>query len=183
VIKHSAATAGLLKHSGRAVIFESVEDMIERIDQPDLDVEEGDVLVLRNAGLKGAPGMPEAGGIPIPKKLSRKGVKDMVRITDARMSGSGFGTVVLHVSPEAADGGPLGRIRNGDIIELDVAARTLNVLVDDEELASREPSAAVEVPARGYARLYLQSVLQADEGADFDFLAPAPSGKDGPARS
>jgi dihydroxy-acid dehydratase len=172
VIKHAAATVSLLQHSGRAVVFESVADLVARIDDPALDVAADDVLVLRNAGPRGAPGMPEAGYIPIPKKLAASGVKDMVRLSDARMSGTAFGTIVLHISPEAAAGGPLGLVQNGDIIRLDVAARRIDVLVDDAELARRAAIArpAVERPLRGYAQLYHDHVLQADAGCDFDFL-------------
>jgi dihydroxy-acid dehydratase len=173
VIKHSAASPDLLRHEGRAVLFESVADLV-RMDDPDFDVEAGDVLVLRNAGPKGAPGMPEAGYLPIPKKLLRQGVKDMVRISDARMSGTAFGTIVLHVTPEAAIGGPLALVRNGDRIRLDVEARRLDLLVDEAELEARRSAwVAPAAPAgaeRGYARLFQETVLQADEGCDFDFL-------------
>ncbi len=174
VIKQSAATPALLAHTGRAVVFESVEDMARRIDDPDLDVAADDVLVLRNAGPKGAPGMPEAGYLPIPRKLARQGVKDMVRLSDARMSGTAFGTIVLHIAPESAVGGPLALVETGDRIRLDVAARRLDLLVDDAVLARRR--AALSVPARpawaarGYARLLHDTILQADEGCDFDFL-------------
>ncbi|WP_022722207.1 dihydroxy-acid dehydratase, partial [Rhodopseudomonas sp. B29] len=172
VIKHSAASPKLVQHTGRAVVFESVEDMTRRVDDPDLDVTADDVLVLRNAGPKGAPGMPEAGYLPIPMKLARAGVKDMVRISDARMSGTAFGTIVLHITPESADGGPLALVRTGDRIRLDVAARRIELLVDDAELARRrsEPAPCATPPARGYARLFHDAVLQADEGCDFDFL-------------
>jgi len=176
LIKQSAASPVLMAHTGRAVVFDSLADLAARVDDPDLDVEAGDILVLRNAGPKGAPGMPEAGYLPIPKKLARQGVKDMVRISDARMSGTAFGTIVLHVTPEAAIGGPLALVATGDRIRLDVEARRLDLLVDDRELARRAGSraaiAAVETPARGYARLFQESVLQADEGCDFDFLVP-----------
>jgi dihydroxy-acid dehydratase len=179
VIKHSAASPKLLQHTGRAVVFESVEDMTLRVDDPALDVTADDVLVLRNAGPKGAPGMPEAGYLPIPKKLGRAGVKDMVRISDARMSGTAFGTIVLHITPESADGGPLGLVRNGDRISLDVPARRIELLVDDAELQKRRkqagdapPPGAAPVPDRGYAALFHRTVLQADEGCDFDFLVP-----------
>src|SRR5437016_8279738 len=137
VIKQSAATAKLMQHTGRAVVFDSVEDMTAQIDDPALDVTADDVLVLRNAGPKGAPGMPEAGYLPIPKKLAQAGVKDMVRISDARMSGTAFGTIVLHVTPESAAGGPLALVKNGDMIRLDVPARKLDLLVDAAELAKR----------------------------------------------
>jgi dihydroxy-acid dehydratase len=173
VIKHAAASPELLQHTGRAVVFDSVEDLTARIDDPDLDVVAGDVLVLRNGGPKGAPGMPEAGYLPIPKKLAQAGVKDMVRISDARMSGTAFGTIVLHIAPEAATGGPLGLVRTGDRIRLDVAGRRLDLLVDDAELERRRaawsPPAHLTEKARGYRELYLRSVLQADEGCDFDF--------------
>src|SRR2546429_452369 len=137
VIKHSAASPKLLQHTGRAVVFESVEDMTLRVDDPDLDVNADDVLVLRNAGPKGAPGMPEAGYLPIPKKLARGGVKDMVRISDARMSGTAFGTIVLHITPESAVGGPLALVKNGDMIRLDVSKRNIDILVDAAELEKR----------------------------------------------
>ena len=152
VIKHSAASPALLQHSGRAVVFDSVEDLARRIDDPALDVEADDVLVLRNAGPRGAPGMPEAGYIPIPKKLAARGVKDMVRLSDARMSGTAFGTIVLHISPEAAIGGPLALVRNGDQIRLDVAARRIDMLVDEAELAQRAAVAPYAGRAAG-ARL------------------------------
>jgi dihydroxy-acid dehydratase len=175
VIKQSAASPHLMKHTGRAVVFDSIEDLTRRIDSPDLDVSAEDVLVLRNAGPKGAPGMPEAGYLPIPVKLARQGVRDMVRISDARMSGTAFGTVVLHISPESAVGGPLAIVRTGDRISLDVEARELNLLVDAAEIESRlavwkaSPPRS-EKPRRGYAKLFEDSVLQANEGCDFDFL-------------
>jgi dihydroxy-acid dehydratase len=174
VIKHSAATPALLQHTGRAIVFESVPDMVSRIDDPELDVRAEDILVLRNAGPKGAPGMPEAGYLPIPKKLGRQGVTDMVRISDARMSGTAFGTIVLHITPESADGGPLAAVQTNDRIRLDVAGRRIDLLIEPDELARRmarlatQPGAAC--PPRGYARLFQQTVLQADEGCDFDFL-------------
>jgi len=174
LIKHSAATPRLLTHTGRAVVFDSVADMAARIDDPDLDVTAEDILVLRNAGPKGAPGMPEAGYLPIPKKLGRQGVKDMVRISDARMSGTAFGTIVLHITPEAADGGPLALIESGDMIRLDVPARSIELLVDQTELARRAvalpPPSRPAWAERGYARLFFDSVTQADEGCDFDFM-------------
>jgi dihydroxy-acid dehydratase len=174
VIKHSAASPKLLQHTGRAVVFDSVEDMTLRVDDPNLDVEAGDVLVLRNAGPKGAPGMPEAGYLPIPMKLLRAGVKDMVRISDARMSGTAFGTIVLHITPESADGGPLALVRTGDRIRLDVSKRSIDLLVDDTELGKRRaalPRAATpEWAKRGYAQLFHKTILQADEGCDFDFM-------------
>ncbi|GGF71622.1 dihydroxy-acid dehydratase [Azorhizobium oxalatiphilum] len=174
LIKHSAATPRLLTHTGRAVVFDSTADMAARIDDPDLDVTADDILVLRNAGPKGAPGMPEAGYLPIPKKLGRQGVKDLVRISDARMSGTAFGTIVLHITPESADGGPLALVRSGDMIRLDVPARSIELLVDEAELAIRAAALPpVERPdwaERGYARLFYDSVTQADEGCDFDFM-------------
>ena len=177
IIKHAAASPALLQHTGRAVVFESVEDLTQRIDDPDLDVEATDVLVLRDAGPRGAPGMPEAGYLPIPQKLGRKGVKDMVRISDARMSGTAFGTIVLHVTPESRIGGPLAAVRNGDLIRLDVAARRIDLLIDEAELARRMSEWQAPPPhegaSRGYKKLYLDSVLQADQGCDFDFLLPS----------
>ena len=175
VIKQSAASARLMRHTGRAVVFDSVEDMLARIDAPDLDVSAEDVLVLRNAGPKGAPGMPEAGYLPIPAKLARQGVKDMVRLSDARMSGTAFGTIVLHIAPEAAVGGPLAIVQTGDRIALDVEARRIELLVDAAEIARRldrwkqQPPRRPPAP-RGYARLFEECVLQADEGCDFNFL-------------
>jgi dihydroxy-acid dehydratase len=170
ILKRSAASSHLLSSRGRAVVFSSLRDLAERVDRPDLDVKPDDFLVLQNAGPVGGPGMPEAGYLPIPKKLS--GVKDMVRISDARMSGTAFGTVVLHVSPEAAAGGPLGLARTGDWIELSVEKKALNLLVDPAELERRrkERPPPPPLPARGYERLYARSVQQAHLGADFDFL-------------
>jgi dihydroxy-acid dehydratase len=178
VIKHSAASPSLLKHRGRAVVFSSLEDLALRIDRDDLDVTADDVLVLQNAGPKGAPGMPEAGYLPIPKKLAQAGVKDMVRISDARMSGTAFGTIVLHITPESAENGPLAIVRNGDVIELDVDARRIELLVDDAEIARRlaelaSPAVRLNIPATGYRRLYQTTVTQADVGCDFDFMVPA----------
>ncbi len=172
VIKHSAASPDLQQHEGPAVVFDSVADMALRLDDEATGIEPDDVLVLRNAGPRGAPGMPEAGYIPIPRPLARRGVKDMVRISDARMSGTAFGTVILHVTPEAADGGPLAIVRTGDRIRLDVPARRLELLVGDAEIAERLRAlgAPKAPPPRGYARLFHQHVLQADEGVDFDFL-------------
>ena len=174
VIKQSAASTKLLKHTGRAVVFESVEDMTLRVDDPELDVNSDDVLVLRNAGPKGAPGMPEAGYLPIPKKLARGGTKDMVRISDARMSGTAFGTIVLHITPESAVGGPLALVKNGDMISLDVAKRSIELLVDAAELERRsaalKPAAPREEARRGYAWLFNETIMQADEGCDFDFM-------------
>ncbi|HEY6001249.1 MAG TPA: IlvD/Edd family dehydratase [Anaeromyxobacter sp.] len=173
VIKQSAASPELMQHTGRAVVFEDLADLSRRIDDPDLDVAPGDALVLRNAGPRGAPGMPEAGYLPIPKKLLRRGVKDMVRISDARMSGTAFGTVVLHVAPESAAGGPLALVRTGDLVRLDVPARRIDLLVPEAELAARATAPGRPRPEseRGYARLFEQHVTQADEGCDFDFLA------------
>jgi dihydroxy-acid dehydratase len=177
VIKHSAASPALLTHTGRAVVFDSLEDLALRGDDPNLDVTADDILVLRNAGAKGAPGMPEAGSFPIPMKLARAGVKDMIRISDARMSGTAFGTIVLHVSPEAANGGPLALVKNGDRITLDVPKRKLELLVPATELAKRRKAWKAPPPHpgshRGYARLYFDTVLEADEGVDFDFLGSA----------
>ena len=175
VIKHSAASPHLMRHTGRAVVFDDIEDMTRRIDDPELDVTADDVLVLRNAGPKGAPGMPEAGYLPIPMKLARQGVKDMVRISDARMSGTAFGTIVLHIAPESAVGGALAVVRNGDQILLDVDARRLELLIDETELQQRLAALKQslphrETPTRGYAKLFEDSVLQADQGCDFDFL-------------
>jgi dihydroxy-acid dehydratase len=175
VIKQAAASPKLMQHEGRAVVFESVEDMTTRIDDPALEIGENDVIVMRNAGPIGAPGMPEAGYIPIPKKLAQKGVKDMLRMSDARMSGTAFGTIVLHISPEAAIGGPLALVKTGDRIRLDVAGRKLELLVSDAELEKRRKEwkapAIPDEAQRGYAKLYREHVQQADEGCDFDFLA------------
>jgi dihydroxy-acid dehydratase len=184
ILKQSAATPRLMQHTGRAVVFDSLEDMAARVDSPGLDVTADDVLVLKNAGPIGAPGMPEAGYLPIPKKLAAQGVKDMVRLSDARMSGTAFGTIVLHMTPEAALGGPLAMIMNGDSIRLDVAGRRIDLLVDDAEMARRQAafaehgaSGAAPIPDRGYAALFHRSVLQADEGCDFDFLVPGHSSR------
>jgi len=178
LIKQSAASPSLMQHEGRAVVFESVEDMTLRMDDPDLDVTADDVLVLRNAGPVGAPGMPEAGYLPIPRKLAQQGVKDMVRISDARMSGTAFGTIVLHIVPEAAIGGPLGLVRNGDRIKLDVENRRIDLLVDEAELTRRKAEWTAPKPHagsdRGYLSLYLNNVNQADQGCDFDFLRKTP---------
>jgi dihydroxy-acid dehydratase len=177
IIKQAAATPMLLRHRGRAVVFTSLADMAARLDDAALDVQADDILVLQNAGPKGAPGMPEAGYIPIPKKLAAAGVKDMVRISDARMSGTAFGAIVLHVSPEAAAGGPLGLVRDGDEIDLDVEAGRLTLLVDESELAARRalwtPPDHVNA-SRGYAKLYFDEVLQAEDGCDFNFLRANP---------
>jgi len=174
LIKQSAADPALMEHEGRAVVFEDAADLAARIDDPALDVAADDVLVLKRIGPKGAPGMPEAGYLPIPLKLARAGVKDMLRISDGRMSGTGFGSVVLHVTPEAAVGGPLAWVHNGDRISLSVARRELTLHVSVAELAARK-AAAPEAPPqaeRGYLKLFLGSVTQADEGVDFDFLQP-----------
>jgi L-arabonate dehydrase len=178
VIKQSAASAHLLKHRGRAVVFESIEDYERAADLPDLDVTERDVLVLKHAGPRGYPGMPEVGNLALPKRLLERGVTDMVRISDARMSGTAFGTVVLHVAPEAAVGGPLALVRTGDMIELDVAARSLRLDVADDELARRRAGWTPPAPpaARGWVKLYVDHVLQADRGADLDFLVGGSGG-------
>jgi dihydroxy-acid dehydratase len=174
VIKPAAATPELLQHRGPALVFDSVEDLNARIDDPELEVSADSVLVLRGCGPKGYPGMPEVANLPLPAKLLATGVRDMVRICDGRMSGTAYGTVVLHVVPEAADGGPLGRIRTGDIVVLDVANRRLDVELSEEELASRphaaEAEAAYARPTRGWEQLYVRTVQQADTGADLDFL-------------
>ena len=174
VIKPAAASPKLLVHTGAAVVFESIEDFHARIDDPDLDVDENSVLVLRGCGPKGYPGMPEVSNMAIPKKLLEKGIDDLVRICDGRMSGTAFGTVVLHVSPEAAAGGPLALIRNGDLIELNVPERTINLKISDAELAARTPSQAtldaLAKPTRGWERMYIDHVQQAHLGVDLDFL-------------
>jgi dihydroxy-acid dehydratase len=171
ILKRSAADSNLFERDGRAIVFESLEDLSARIDAPDLDVTRDDFLVLKNAGPRSASGMPEAGYLPIPKKLAQAGVKDMVRISDARMSGTAFGTVVLHVTPDAASGGTLAVVRSGDRIQLSVKRRRIELLVDEAELARRRTSVPPPPePARGYARLYAEHVTQADLGCDFDFL-------------
>ncbi len=174
IVKQAAATPALMQHEGRAVVFDSLPDMAARIDSPDLDVKPDDILVLRNAGPKGAPGMPEAGYIPIPKKLAQKGLKDMVRMSDARMSGTAFGAIVLHITPESAVGGPLALVKNGDRIRLDVKGRRLELLVSDEELAARRKQWKKPKPhkgdERGYRKLFMETVQQADRGCDFEFL-------------
>ena len=175
IIKQSGASADLAVHTGRAVVFESLADLAARVDDPDLEVSADDVLVLRNAGPRGAPGMPEAGYIPIPRRLALAGVRDMVRISDARMSGTAFGTVILHVCPESALGGPLARVQTGDRIRLDVPNRRLELLVDQAELDRRPDAPPAEAPpARGYKHLHVTHVLQADEGCDLDFLTKRP---------
>jgi L-arabonate dehydrase len=171
VIKPSAATPKLLKHRGRAVVFETIEDLKAKIDDPDLDIDENCIMVLKGCGPKGYPGMAEVGNMPLPPKILKKGITDMVRISDARMSGTAYGTVVLHVAPEAAAGGPLALVRNGDMIELDVPARKLHLDVSDAELAKRRAAwVPPEPPKRGYYKLYVEHVQQADKGADLDFL-------------
>jgi dihydroxy-acid dehydratase len=174
VIKPSAATASLLKHRGRAVVFENVEELHAKVDDESLDIDEHCVMVLKGAGPKGYPGFAEVGNMPLPKKVLQKGITDMVRISDGRMSGTAYGAVVLHVSPEAAAGGPLALVQTGDMIELDVATRRLHLDVSDDELERRRAAwRAPELPARGYYRLYVEHVLQADQGADLDFLVGA----------
>jgi dihydroxy-acid dehydratase len=172
IIKPSAATPALLRHKGRAVVFESIEDFHGRIDDPKLEIDERCIMVLKNCGPKGYPGMAEVGNMPLPPKLLKKGVTDMVRISDARMSGTAYGTVVLHISPEAAAGGVLALVENGDMIELDVAKGKIQLLVSEKILSRRRkkwkrPKAPL---TRGYWRLYFDHVLQADRGADLDFL-------------
>jgi len=181
ILKPSAATPSLMQHRGRAVVFEDIDDYKARIDDPDLDVDESCVLVMKNCGPKGYPGFPETGNMGLPPKILKKGIDDMVRISDARMSGTAFGTVVLHTAPEAADGGPLALVENGDEIELDVAGRTLTLHVPEDELARRRAAWTPAEPhaSRGYVKLYLDHVTQADTGADLDFLvggsgAPVP---------
>ena len=172
MIKVSAASPQLLTHRGRAVVFEDHADLHARIDDPSVAIDERSVLVLKHVGPKGAPGMPEWGAAPVPARLLQRGVKDMVRISDARMSGTSYGTVVLHVAPESAVGGPLALVRDGDEIELDVPRRTLTLRVGDEELAKRKAAWKARPPhfSRGYGRLFLDHVLQANEGCDFDYL-------------
>jgi dihydroxy-acid dehydratase len=173
IFKRSAADPTLFEREGRAVVFTSLEDLSARIDDPELEVEPGDFLVLQNAGPLSASAMPEAGYLPIPQKLARAGVRDMVRISDARMSGTAYGSIVLHVTPDAASGGPLARVRDGDRIRLSVRERRLDLLVPPDELARREV-APPPVPARGYAALYRREILQADRGCDFNFLRKHP---------
>jgi dihydroxy-acid dehydratase len=172
VLKPSAASPDLMKHKGKAVVFETIEDYKKRIDDKDLDVDETSVLVLKNVGPKGYPGMPEVGNMGLPPKILNKGIHDMVRISDGRMSGTGFGTVVLHASPEAAAGGNFAVVQSGDIIELDVEKRMLKLHVSDEELAKRKAAWKPLPPAseRGYVSMYIKTVEQADKGADLDFL-------------
>ncbi len=171
ILKRAAADHGLFEKEGRAVVFESLEDLSSRIDMPDLDVTKDDFLVLKHAGPCSPSGMPEAGYLPIPKKLAQQGLKDMVRISDARMSGTAFGTVILHITPDAASGGPLALVKSGDRIRLSVKDRKLDLLVSQEEMGRRRKDfRKAPLPARGYARLYNEHILQADGGCDFDFL-------------
>jgi dihydroxy-acid dehydratase len=174
ILKRSAADSSLFEKEGRAVVFTSLADLAARVDDPNLDINPDDFMVLQNAGPHSDSAMPEAGYLPIPKKLATKGLKDMVRISDARMSGTAFGTIVLHVTPDSASGGPLGLVRNGDRIKLSVKDRSINLLVDDAELKRRagETKIAVTAPERGYAKLYAQEILGADQGCDFGFLKP-----------
>jgi dihydroxy-acid dehydratase len=175
ILKRSAADPTLFEKEGRAVVFGSLDDMAARVDDPDLDIKPDDFMVLQNSGPKSGYAMPEAGYLPIPQKLARAGVKDMVRISDARMSGTAYGTIVLHVSPEAAVGGPLALVRNGDRIKLSVRERKIDLLVSEAELQKRKSAwkAPSEPPSRGYAKLYMDHVLQAEHGCDFDFLRKA----------
>lgn len=171
IIKPAAATPHLLRHRGRAIVFDSPEELHDRLDDPALDVDQDSVMVLRGCGPKGYPGMPEVGNMPLPKKLLDSGVRDVVRVSDARMSGTAYGTVVLHVAPESAAGGPLSLVRTGDVIGLDVDARTLRIEVDDDELSRRSPASfRTADPPSGWTRLYVDHVTQADTGADLDFL-------------
>jgi dihydroxy-acid dehydratase len=181
IIKPSAATPKLMKHKGRAVVFENIEDFHARVDDPKLDIDESCVMVLKNCGPKGYPGMGEVGNMPLPTKLLKRGITDMVRISDARMSGTAYGTVVLHAAPEASAGGPLALVQNGDEIELDVSKRRLHLHVSDTELAKRRAAWKPPKPPmqRGYVRLYVDHVNQASEGADLDFLV-GKSGSDVP---
>ena len=180
VIKPSAASPHLLKHRGRAVVFENIEEFKERIGDENLDIDERCIMVLKNCGPRGYPGMAEVGNMPLPPKVLRKGITDMVRISDARMSGTAYGTVVLHVSPEAAAGGTLALVKTGDMIELDVAARRLHLDVSEAELARRRASwSGVPAPTRGWYKLYVDHVQQAHLGADLDILVGG-SGTDVP---
>jgi dihydroxy-acid dehydratase len=175
ILKRSAADADLFEREGRAVVFTSLDDLAARVDDPGLDVKADDFMVLQNAGPKSGYAMPEAGYLPIPSKLARAGVKDMVRISDARMSGTAYGTIVLHVSPESAVGGPLALVRNGDRIKLSVREGRIDLLIGEDELKKRKAAwkPPVPPPARGYAKLYMDHVLQAEHGCDFDFLRKA----------
>jgi dihydroxy-acid dehydratase len=183
VLKPSAATPGLLKHRGRAVVFTDIEDLHRRIDDPALDVNPDDILVLKNCGPRGYPGFPEVGNFSLPTKLLKQGITDMVRISDARMSGTAYGTVVLHTAPEAAAGGPLALVENGDVIEVDVEGRRLHLHVADDELARRRAKWTPPAPhaKRGWVKLYCETVQQADKGVDLDFLvgsSGAPVGRE-----
>ena len=183
VLKPSAATPALLKHAGRAVVFEDIDDLNARIDDPSLDVNPDDILVLKNCGPKGYPGFPEVGNFALPTKILKQGITDMVRISDARMSGTAYGTVVLHTAPEAAAGGPLALVKTGDRIELDVEKRSLRLLVSDAELASRRSHWKAPPPHshRGWVKLYVDTVQQADKGVDLEFLvggSGAPVGRE-----
>jgi dihydroxy-acid dehydratase len=184
ILKRSAADSKLFEHEGVAVVFSSLADLAARIDDPALEVRAEDILVLQNAGPHAPEAMPEAGYLPIPKKLAQKGIKDMVRVSDARMSGTAFGTIVLHVTPDSASGGPLGLVRNGDRIRLSVKERRIELLVDDAELKKRVAPVhpETETPTRGYAKLYAEQILGADEGCDFAFLRPQQNGKEGRRR-
>jgi dihydroxy-acid dehydratase len=179
IIKPSAATPRLMKHRGRAVVFEDIKDFHSRIDDPKLDIDENCVMVLKNCGPKGYPGMAEVGNMPLPPKVLKKGITDMVRISDARMSGTAYGTVVLHIAPEAAAGGTLALVENGDLIELDVAKRRLHLDVSERELARRRKKWKAPKPpmSRGYTKLYVDHVLQANKGADLDFLVGSSGAK------
>jgi dihydroxy-acid dehydratase len=174
VLKRSAADEKLFEHEGRAVVFSSLADLAARVDDPALDISAHDIMVLQHAGPHAPEAMPEAGYLPIPKKLAAAGVKDMVRISDARMSGTAFGTIVLHITPDAASGGPLGLVKTGDRIRLSVKNRRIDLLVDDAELKRRAAALPPKpaAPTRGYAKLYADEILDADEGCDFRFLKP-----------
>jgi dihydroxy-acid dehydratase len=180
VIKQSASSPHLRKHKGKAVVFENNRDLLARIDDPRLSADENSVLVLKNAGPKGAPGMPEWGHLPIPAKLLKAGVKDMVRLSDARISGTSFGTIVVHISPETAIGGALAIVKDGDEIELDVSGKRLELLVPDAEIKARLAQWTPPAPhySRGYGKMYLEHILQAHEGCDFDFLRGRDPGDD-----
>jgi dihydroxy-acid dehydratase len=175
ILKRSAADPGLFEREGRAVVFGNLDDLSARIDDPNLDVTADDFLVLQNAGPRSGYAMPEAGYLPIPAKLARAGVKDMVRMSDARMSGTAYGTIVLHISPESAAGGPLALVKNGDRIRISVKNRSIDLLVPESEMKARRAAwkPPIEMPKRGYAQLYMQHVLQAEDGCDFDFLRKA----------
>lgn len=172
VLKVSAASAHLLQHTGPALVFDRIEDYVAAADDPDLDVTADTVIVVQNAGPRGYPGFPEVGNMPMPRRLLQEGITDMVRISDARMSGTGYGTCVLHVAPEASVGGPLALVRTGDLVRVDVPARSLDLLVDEAELERRRAAWQPPQPpaTRGWVRLYSEHVLQADKGADLDFL-------------